>query len=313
MRNWKKSPFTMMDVGREASRPILEVGFDGDASIYKPASYDYYKIRATYLQKEHLSKKDFATLDTLFFKIYSKSYNLDDYKYFTDQFCLYDQPYYAHRDYREVIDLLDDQLLADLCEDVVPDIGIYAVDRVFGPMGDYGNLQLAGAIMSFAPLLEHNKTPIGQLNAENRRFTRTQRLSMACQAMTPVMLYEIKQHELVPLLPIAHQYQLSFHFQEDLHLRYKGAKKLLCRIYKMESGIFSIGCAMPLVEISTEFMYSVAMREYIRLQRNAKRLFWEDILCYRSEILYLQASMYSYINHYKETKKCWSYYWVVPN
>ena len=77
-------------------------------------------------------------------------------------------------------------------------------------MGHFANLQLVGAIMAFAPLLDHHKTPIGQLNAENRRFTQTQRLSIACQAMTPVMLYEIDDHQLHPLLPIARQYQHSF-------------------------------------------------------------------------------------------------------
>ena len=61
--------------------------------------------------------------------------------------------------------------------------------------------------------------------------------------------------------------------------------------------------------MDSDFLYTVAMREFIRLQRNAKRLFWEDILCYRSEILYLHASMFSYINHFEETKQCWSYCW----
>ena len=43
MRNWKKSPFAMMDIGREASKPILDCGFDGDASIHKPGSMNTIK------------------------------------------------------------------------------------------------------------------------------------------------------------------------------------------------------------------------------------------------------------------------------
>jgi len=313
MRNWKKSPFAMMDIGREASKPILDCGFDGDASIYKPGSYEYYKIRAAYLKKTIMCEKNFNEIDRQFFELYrskeSRTYDLKEYFYFTDILCLYSEPYYAHRDYREVIDVLDDHLLADLCEDVVPDIGIYAIDRVFGPLGHFANLQLVGAIMAFAPLLDHHKTPIGQLNAENRRFTQTQRLSMACQAMTPVMLYEIDEHQLHPLLPIARQYQHSFLFSENLKHRFKGAKKLICRVYNIGDGRYHIGCALPLVDIDADFVYTVVMREYMRLQRNAKRLFWEDILCYRSEIIYLHACMYSYVHYYKETETCWSYYW----
>ena len=177
-------------------------------------------------------------IDQQFFETYQKSYHLSDYQRFTEQLCLYDKPYYAHRDYRQVIDVLDDQLLSNLCEDVVPDIGIYGIDRVFGPMGDYANLELVGAVMAFAPLLDHQKTPIGQLNSENRRFTQTQRLSMACQAMTPVMLYEIHDYELRPLLPIARQYQLPLRFSNNLKDRFSGARKLLYRVYNWEMAIF---------------------------------------------------------------------------
>ena len=312
MRNWKKSPFAMMDVGREASKPILDCGFDGDASIYKPASYENYQIRANYLKRSIMSKQDFFDMDRLFFETYQKSYRLSDYDVFTESLCLYNEPYYAHRDYREVIDILDDQLLSNLCEDVVPDIGIYGIDRVFGPMGDYANLQLVGAVMAFAPLLDHQKTPIGQLNSENRRFTQTQRLSMACQAMTPTMLYEIHDHELHPLLPIAHQYQVPLRFSHNLKHQFAGASKLLCRVYNLGNGDFYIGCALPLVDMDPDFIYRVVMREFIRLQRNAKRLFWEDILCYRSEIIYLHTCMYSFSHFFEETIKCWSYCWDVP-
>ena len=114
-------------------------------------------------------------------------------------------------------------MLADLCEDVVPDIGIYAIDRVFGPMGHFANLQLVGAIMAFAPLLDHHKTPIGQLNAENRRFTQTQRLSMACQAMTPVMLYEIDDHQCILYFLLQGNINILLYFQKP-NDRFKGAK-----------------------------------------------------------------------------------------
>lgn len=309
MRNWKKSPFAMMDIGREASKPILDCGFDGDASIYKVGSYENYKIRANYLERPVMSEEDFLQMDRNFFETYQKSYRLSDYHIFAEQLCLYHEPYYAHRAYREVIDVLDDRLLANLCEDVVPDIGIYGIDRVFGPMGDHANLQLVGAVMAFAPLLDHQKTPIGQLNAENRRFTQTQRLSMACQAMTPVMLYEIEDHELRPLLPIAHQYQRPLRFSKNLKQHFCGAHKVLCRVYNLGDGNFYIGCPLPLFDVDSDFIYRVVMREFLRLQRNAKRLFWEDILCYRSEITYLHACMYAFSHFYEETIQCWSYYW----
>ena len=178
-------------------------------------------------------------------------------------------------------------------------------------MGDLANLQLIGAVMAFAPLLDYQKTPIGQLNAENRRFTKTQRLSMACQAMTPAMLYEIDDHQLYPLLPIARQYQQPLIFPENLRVRFGNAQKLLCRVYKMSNNSFYIGCALPLFNMDVDFIYRVVMREYIRLQRNAKRIFCEDILCDSSEIIYLHACMYSYVHFYKETETCWSYFWDV--
>ena len=88
MRNWKKSPFAMMDIGREASKPILDCGFDGDASIYKPGSYEYYKIRAAYLKKTIMCEKNFNEIDRQFFELYrsrdSRTYDLKEYLYFTD-------------------------------------------------------------------------------------------------------------------------------------------------------------------------------------------------------------------------------------
>ena len=94
--------------------------------------------------------------------------------------------------------------------------------------------------------------------------------------------------------------------------RFLGATKLLCRVYNLGDDEYYIGCALPLIDIDVDFTYRVIMREFIRLQRNAKRLFWEDILCYRAEIIYLHACMYSYVHFYKETKTCWSYFWDAP-
>ena len=96
-------------------------------------------------------------------------------------------------------------LLANLTEDWIPDIAIFAEERVLGPFAPNSGLRkLCGAVLCFSPLLNHGLTAAG-------RFADTQRSSfsknLGIQAKSPCMIWEkTEEKQVKPMLPLANQY-----------------------------------------------------------------------------------------------------------
>ena len=100
------------------------------------------------------------------------------------------QPFHDRSIIHDCESVLSDSQLASIAEDWVPDIGIFAEERVLGPFAPQYKLRtLCGAILSFSALLEHNFTPAGQYGSLKSRKKGSH--SLGIQAKTPAMLWRV--------------------------------------------------------------------------------------------------------------------------
>lgn len=191
--------------------------------------------------------------------------------------------------------------LANLTEDWVPDIGLFAQERVLGPFAPYVDLQvLCGAVLCFSPLLKHSITPAG-------RFADTQKsmhkIALGIQAKSPCMIWERNEQGYVnALLPIAPQLVPDGYVHNLPTSQY-----FIARISPTEHG-WKASCVLPIPVIHQNYVYNILYLEWIKLQQHGGRIFWEDILRYRSELVYRSTIEHCYIHAYEETIQCWEYF-----
>ena len=110
------------------------------------------------------------------------------------------------------------------------------------------------------------------------------RLSMSAMATTPTVLWNIdpKTLALSPALPVKEEF-----IPNGFRLPHSPphAKMLIARIFKTEVG-WKAGTCLFLPYVDSDKIFDRLQREWLRLYRISHRLYWEDLLCYRSELLY---------------------------
>jgi len=197
-----------------------------------------------------------------------------------------------------VTELCSIEFLSNLAEDWIPDIGIFGEERVLGPFAPHPQLRiLCGAILCFSPLLKHGITPAG-------RFADTQKspykISLGLQAKTPCMVWRRdKDQHVTPLLPLAQHY----HPIGPVHNLPK-QEFFIARISPLKS-YWQASCVLPVPKVNIPYLQNRLMLEWLKLQQTNARIFWEDILRYRAELVYRSILEYCYIDLYKETILCW--------
>ena len=190
--------------------------------------------------------------------------------------------------------------LANLTEDWVPDVALFAQDRVIGPFAPYPKLQvLCGAVLCFSPLLKHGITPAG-------RFADTQKsehkIALGIQAKSPCMIWEREGNNIKALLPLAKQLTPTgiVHNLPD-------SRFCIARVCPTEYG-WEASCVLPVPVVHYKYVYNILYLEWIKLQQNGGRIFWEDVLRYRAELIYRSTIEHCYIHAYEETIQCWEYF-----
>ena len=278
MSNWKKSPFRS-PVEMRDRWPIVQDLLDpwaGDECFYP---FDQSRLHQSLLNKEDLEQY-----------IQERIQQNTSIKLVHDgaplQTCR--QP-------------CEQELLANITEDWVPDIGLFVQERVLGPFAPHHPFQiLCGAILCFSPLLKHGITPAGRF-ADLRNNKRS--ASIGIQAKAPSMIWHIDQHQkATPLLPLGSAYIPT----SPIH-NVAANSLIIARISPTSKG-WSAHCILPIPTVGKKYIWNRLFLEWLEFQRCNKRIFWEDILRYRSELLYRSALEYCFVYAQEETKKCWDSY-----
>ena len=282
MSTWKKSPFRSASTLRDRY-PIEQDLVDpwaGDECFYPIEDLDFSRA----LHDEDL-RKQYCKMAKQ--KGYTKAPQHDDYQLLKAEY------------------LCPLSYLANITEDWVPDIGMFAQERVLGPFAPYQSLGiLCGAVLCFSPLLKQGITPAG-------RFSDTQKsrysVVIGIQAKSPCMIWKKEKHDyLTPLLPIASQY-----IPTEPVKNIPNNDFFIGRVCPTTSGWIAC-CTLPLPHVEIRYIHNMLRMEWLKLQQSSAVLFWEDVLRYRAELIYRSALEYCFIHAYTETIQCWeSFLWDV--
>ena len=275
MSNWKKSPFRSQTSLRDRY-PIEQNLLDpwaGDECFYPIEDHDF----AQAVHDNDLLKQYITTAKQ---KGYSRIPKHDDYQLLKAEY------------------LCPLSYLANITEDWVPDIGMFAQERVLGPFAPFNHFRvLCGAILCFSPLLKHGITPAG-------RFSDTQKsiysVVIGIQAKSPCMIWKQDGNgHVIPLLPIAPQY-----IPKDPVQNIPKEQYFIGRICPTIHGWITC-CALPIPVVETQYITNMISMEWLKLQQSNALMFWEDVLRYRGELIYRSALEYCFIHAYQETIQCW--------
>ena len=188
---------------------------------------------------------------------------------------------------------LDNQLLAALCEDRIPDIGAYATDRVFGPLSDNLNNSaahavLAAAVLFFSPTAPHHTSPAGRACDDRPKLPANVRTAIMTVAKSPALLWKVLPNQHIqPLLPI------SSHLcpqQTVKHL--PNSPFMIARVAWTPTP--HAYCVLPLSTVHIDNIFYRLWLEWLRVQRHTIKICWEDLLRFRSELLYRSVGEYLY-------------------
>jgi hypothetical protein len=285
--SWHKAPFSKTFPGRTLREPSK-----GDRSAN---AFLHYSKRGGALGKE-----DFARLDEDFRiellpgKLTKRAMEL------AEELLIETLPIHRYRPPAPCPPGLSQRLIADICEDTVPDIGIFAREQVFGPFKSEQCLDiLSGAVLSLSPLLAGNLLPLGRFCRQRPRPPKRLGRQFATLARTPAMLWRLDRGPPEPMLPLYGTYR-----PEGKVAGLPDAPAMVARIAATESGPEAC-CVMPMPLVDPSHPLERIRIEWLRLQRHCFPFFWEDLLCYRSELLYRSACEWGWTHARKEVIRCW--------
>lgn len=180
---------------------------------------------------------------------------------------------------------LGDDVLADITENYVPDVGSLAPDRVLGPFAD---LHLprrlraaAAATLAFTRLVPPAVRPIDRYAEDKPRPDVALRAVIRAIALSPAMLWQRDGDRLRPMLPLAPA------FAPDLPVRdLPAVPALLGRLVPLAGGGAWLAACIPLPRLPpTAPLLRRLGWEMWRVRRHELRITWEDLLRERGEVL----------------------------
>ncbi|MDG1479489.1 MAG: hypothetical protein P8R54_07855 [Myxococcota bacterium] len=211
----------------------------------------------------------------------------------------------------EALQYISDDILAEMSEDQVPDIGVVAPDRVLGPLSEHALPRyihrIAGAVMGFAPMIRGGVMPVARVIYQKPRPPTALSSPIRSIARAPVMVWHKTAEGLAPLLPLGpRQAGLFCGTRPRLHVALPEGAVVIGRATPLLDGGWWLAAALSLPEPPPpEILLRRMMLELHRLRRHDRRLSWEDLLRERAEVVYRTACEWSWLECCAETLALW--------
>lgn len=315
MSRWRKS-LTIPPELRDADPALLTPAdpWCGDEAVVDPADHVDHALHAP--ASEQLSPAAHAALDAAFRAQYRAILDgrapWSSLRPLARQLRL-DAPVRSDlRPARRALHPVGDDVLAEMGEDQVPDMGVLAPDRVLGPFADESLPRrlwlLAGAVMAFAPILRQGVPPVARVLYQKPRPPTALASPVRAAARTPPMLWlpTPDRRGLTPALPLGEPQRPA----GLLHAPLPPGAALLGRAVLLESGTPApdvwLCCVLPLPVLPDPAVLERRLTlELWRVRRHDRRLTWEDLLRERGEVLYRAACEWCWWHHRSDTLRLW--------
>lgn len=199
-----------------------------------------------------------------------------------------------------------DGTLAEMCEDYVPDIGVFATERVLGPFSE-GPLPrrlrtLSGAVMAFAPLLRGGVMPLARAVINKPKPAKELGDAIRATVRTPPMLWRRDGAGWAPAIALSDRL-----LPQGAIAGAPEAPAFVGRVVRAPDGTGWVAVALPLPALpEPAIVERRLMLELWRLRRHDVRVTWEDMLRERGEVLYRIVAEWCWLHHREAALALWA-------
>ena len=195
-------------------------------------------------------------------------------------------PLHEHSAALPIVQTIPLNLMSDLCEDYIPHIGSFINDLLWAG-SDSSNLRiLGGAIASTLPLLKHGHCALYRASEQHPKLIDTLHRSLTPHHRTPTMLWKKTGNTATPLLPLARQY----HPVTIVNLSSIPTDIFISKVLLIGQSSWKAHLILPIhpdLEKGIQSqIYSRILLAWFRYKRHNSKIFLEDILRERSDIIY---------------------------
>lgn len=192
--------------------------------------------------------------------------------------------------------VLSDGWLGETAEDLVPDVGVHAPDRILGPWADLDlpwRVRLSAAsLLVYAPLSRQAVRPAARARDAKPHLPVWVRNGLKAVFLAPPMLWRVEADgSLSPRLPLSRTWTP----EGPVLNAPRGVGDVLGRAVLSREGWW-LASALPMGEVPEDLEPVLARMEVAgwRQRRHSPRLTWEDLLRDRGEVLYRSLCEWSW-------------------
>jgi hypothetical protein len=301
--NWKRAPFQ-----RPSKRTAWPLNHDmlsyieGDDSELIPANYLLYKARGGCA-----SKSEFFHQDKLFKSTYIDFLNgqirsLEIPKALSYFMRLPELRFGRYKN-QSTCKLLVDHFLADITEDQLPDIGMFALSTVFGPFAKFANEYpplriLAAGILALDTRLIRGYSPAAKFSRQKPRPSTETKRSMRDYSKAPPDIWVQSDST----------YNSTFQVGAIHSLQASLPPLMLAKVIQTPNGHNGV-FVLPIPKTPDLLpIHSRLKIEYYRVLRHCKMITWDEFLSFHTPLLYRITCEWLWVNARKETQLCWDGY-----
>jgi hypothetical protein len=309
MGTWRRGQFPQ-HIPTRTAWPLLHPS-ESDAADFAILNSPSFEVFSQ--QNSSITHSKFIELENKFITSYNQiidgsNFNSNYWKEWTNQMSLsYD---FIHEETKrlQAEKLIPLNYLSDLCEDYSPEIGMFCNSFIWGSLAQSSiptSMRiLSGAICAMLPILSHKLSPASKAFEQRPKLPLEVHYSLAAHSRYPFMLWDLRQKQITPLLPMAQQYTPPSTIQNLPTTPFMLGKVL------MVNNEWTAHFVLPVKDIGDlpTILRQRFLLEWIRAQRHNPKIFFEDILRERADILYRYTTEYLIETKSMEIQQCLDYY-----
>ena len=254
--------------------------------VMEPMSGDFGVIQPSTLS--HIAPYERTFLDLYTRAITLGEFNWTEWSKWAEQCDIPTLPWLENSMPVRAQTLLSLELMSNICEDYIPQIGLFVDELFWNGQGRLDLWLLGGAIAATLPLLKHSHCALYKISEQQPRLRDPLHKSLTAHHRTPTMFWRKDGTTAHPMLPVGEQYIPKMVQNLDTIDSEYFIAKIIYMTDDTSSGYANFILPIP-TDIATQLQSYLKTRlliAWFRYRRHNYKICFEDILRERSDLIY---------------------------
>ena len=254
--------------------------------VMEPMSGDFGVIQPSTLS--HIAPYESTFLDLYTRAITLGEFNWTEWSKWAEQCDIPTLPWLENSMPVRAQTLLSLELMSNICEDYIPQIGLFVDELFWNGQGRLDLWLLGGAIAATLPLLKHSHCALYKISEQQPRLRDPLHKSLTAHHRTPTMFWRKDGTTAHPMLPVGEQYIPKMVQNLDTIDSEYFIAKIIYMTDDTSSGYANFILPIP-TNIATQLQSYLKTRlliAWFRYRRHNYKICFEDILRERSDLIY---------------------------